>query len=84
MEKNIADIAIKIENVSKTFDKNFKALDNINLQIYNGEFFALLGANGAGKTTLISALSGLIKLDSGNIFINNYIKVFCLKILLVL
>ena len=72
MEKNIADIAIKIENVSKTFDKNFKALDNINLQIYNGEFFALLGANGAGKTTLISALSGLIKLDSGNIFINNY------------
>lgn len=69
MEQNIA---IKIENVSKTFDKNFKALDNINLQIYNGEFFALLGANGAGKTTLISALSGLIKLDSGNIFINNY------------
>lgn len=72
IEKNIDNIAIKIENVSKTFDNNFKALDNINLQIKQGEFFALLGANGAGKTTLISALSGLIKLDSGDIFINNY------------
>lgn len=42
-----------------------RALDNVSLEISAGEIFGLLGPNGAGKTTLISAICGLIELDSG-------------------
>jgi ABC-2 type transport system ATP-binding protein len=44
-----------------------QALDQIDLEIQQGEFFGLLGPNGAGKTTLISAVAGLVKPDSGRI-----------------
>jgi ABC-2 type transport system ATP-binding protein len=43
------------------------ALDGIDLEVQPGEFFGLLGPNGAGKTTLISALAGLVKIDSGQL-----------------
>ncbi|MBR4910815.1 MAG: ABC transporter ATP-binding protein [Clostridia bacterium] len=60
--------------VTKNLTKKFKdkvAVNNVNLQINEGELFALLGTNGAGKTTTIKMLSGLIVPTSGDIFIEN-------------
>ena len=50
--------------------KNKIAVNNLNLEIKEGELFSLLGTNGAGKTTTLKMLSTLIKPTSGNIFIN--------------
>jgi len=61
----VAD-AIKISNVSKRYG-DLQALDNVSFSIRKGEFFGLLGPNGAGKSTLISALAGLLKVDSGEL-----------------
>lgn len=63
-------MSIIIKNLNKSY-KDTKILENLNLEINSGEIFGLLGPNGAGKTTLISILNGLLKKDSGEIFINN-------------
>ena len=60
--------AIRVESVSKAYGK-LQALDQVSLEIQPGEFFGLLGPNGAGKTTLISALSGLVRADTGKLFV---------------
>lgn len=57
--------AISFEELSKNYG-SLKALDHINLEIQEGEFFGLLGPNGAGKTTLITILAGLCKPSSGH------------------
>ena len=61
---------ISIKNLSKVFSNNFKALDNINLDINKGEIFALLGPNGAGKTTLISIICGIVTPSAGTVLVN--------------
>ena len=61
--------AIETNELTKKF-KEKVAVDEINLQINQGELFALLGTNGAGKTTTIKMLSGLILPTSGEITIN--------------
>jgi ABC-2 type transport system ATP-binding protein len=55
---------VSISNLSKSYG-DFRALDNINLDIRRGEIFALLGPNGAGKTTLISIVCGIVNASSG-------------------
>ncbi|HNV90634.1 MAG TPA: ABC transporter ATP-binding protein [Thauera aminoaromatica] len=60
--------AIRIQGVSKHYG-SLKALGGVDLEVGQGEFFGLLGPNGAGKTTLISALSGLVRPDSGTLAI---------------
>ena len=62
---------ISIENVSKVFGRH-KALNNVSLEIKEGEIFALLGPNGAGKTTLISAICGLCRQSRGNIRVDDF------------
>lgn len=57
---------IRIENVVKTFGK-ITALKGITLDIKEGEFFVLVGPTGAGKTTTLRVVSGLEKIDSGDI-----------------
>ncbi len=56
--------AISVDRVSKRFE-SLQALDDVSFEIEEGEFFGLLGPNGAGKSTLISALAGLLRVDSG-------------------
>ena len=56
--------AISLSHLRKTYQKT-EALQGIDLDIAEGEFFALLGANGAGKTTTIGILTGLVNKTSG-------------------
>ncbi|MBS1159201.1 MAG: transporter ATP-binding protein [Proteobacteria bacterium] len=58
--------AVSIVDVVKHFG-SLQALAGVSLEIAEGEFFGLLGPNGAGKTTLISALAGLLRVDSGSL-----------------
>ena len=60
---------IHIQGVSKRFG-DFVAVDNVDLEIYKGELFALLGGSGCGKTTLLRMLAGFEEPSSGNIFID--------------
>ena len=68
MKRNI----IQIERLSKTYKDGTVALENINLNITDGEIIALLGPNGAGKTTLISAICGITNISSGNVSVAGY------------
>ncbi|WP_026491085.1 multiple monosaccharide ABC transporter ATP-binding protein [Butyrivibrio sp. XPD2002] len=54
----MAKILLEMKNITKTFP-NVKALDNVNLQVEEGEIHALVGENGAGKSTLMNVLSGI-------------------------
>lgn len=61
---NHQNIAIKAENITKTFG-DFTAVDHISFEVKKGEIFGFLGANGAGKTTAMRMLSGLSIPSSG-------------------
>ena len=63
---------ISIKNLTKSYDDDFKALDNVSLEIKEGEILALLGPNGAGKTTLISTICGLVQPTSGSITVGGH------------
>ena len=63
---------IQIENITKTYNNTVRAVDNLNLTVENGEIVGFIGPNGAGKTTTLKMLTGILKPDSGSIFINNY------------
>jgi lipopolysaccharide export system ATP-binding protein len=67
-KKNIQIATFK--NITLSYGER-KILDSINFDIYPGEILGLLGPNGAGKSTLFNLLIGLIKPDSGQIFINS-------------
>src|SRR5260370_2548447 len=59
---------LRIEDLSKRFGGN-AAVDKLSLDIYQGEFFALLGPSGCGKTTLLRLIAGFEQPDSGRILL---------------
>ena len=61
---------IEIKNLSKSYKKGKKVIDNLNLEIKDGEIFGFLGPNGAGKTTTIKMITGILGIDEGDILID--------------
>ena len=68
----IAEYAIYLDDVSKTFSDGVPALSNINLKVKQGEFVFIVGVSGAGKSTLIKLLLRELKADSGTAYVNGY------------
>ncbi len=64
-----AEPFIRLQGVTKKFGP-FTAVDNVDLQIYKGELFSLLGASGCGKTTLLRMLAGFEMPTSGTLYID--------------
>ena len=62
------NVALKAEKLNKQFG-NFKAVENVDIELRYGEIFGLLGANGAGKTTTIKMLCRLLEPTSGTVSI---------------
>lgn len=66
----------KLEHVSKQFvmgEVTVKALKDINLEIYKGEFLVILGASGSGKSTLLNIIGGMDKPTNGKVFFEDKI-----------
>jgi ABC-2 type transport system ATP-binding protein len=59
------DIAVEVQDLTKSYP-NVLAVDHIDFEVHEGEFFGFLGPNGAGKTTAINILTGVTKATSGN------------------
>ena len=71
-EKN----ALKVEKLTKIYSKKtseqIRALNNLNLEVKEGEIFGLLGPNGAGKTTFLNILAGTVTKNSGKVNVWGY------------
>ena len=65
------DKVIEIQNLSKLYP-NGRGINDISLDIYQGDIFGFLGPNGAGKTTAMKAMVGLIRPDRGDVKISGY------------
>ncbi len=64
------NILLKAESVCKDFErsgKKIRILDNISVELFEGDFTVIMGASGAGKSTLLYALSGMDKITSGSV-----------------
>ena len=61
---------LKTSNIVKEY-KSRKVVDNVNIEVSQGEIVGLLGPNGAGKTTCFYMMVGLIKSDSGSVLLND-------------
>ena len=59
--------ALSIRNLAKTYENGFEALKGIDLDVYEGDFFALLGPNGASKSTTIGILTSLVNKSAGQV-----------------
>lgn len=64
--------AISIKNLIKVYRNGTRALNGVNLEVNEGDFYALLGANGAGKTTVIGILTDLVRKTSGTVKIFDF------------
>ena len=59
-------MSLKIKNLSKMFDDKY-VLNDISLEVQNGETLGVIGFSGSGKSTLLKIISGILEADSGEI-----------------
>ncbi|OGI03473.1 MAG: sugar ABC transporter ATP-binding protein [Candidatus Melainabacteria bacterium GWF2_37_15] len=62
-----------LKNVNKIYDKKTHVIENLNLEIFDGEFLVLVGPSGCGKSTILRMIAGLEDINSGEILIDNKI-----------
>ena len=65
-------VVIRTDKLSKHYGNEVRAVDELDLEVYEGETFGLLGPNGAGKTTTVRLLNCIIKPTSGTAAVNGY------------
>jgi putative ABC transport system ATP-binding protein len=68
----MSDVMIRVKGVSKAYQRGnetLAVLDNLNLEMDTGRFYALMGPSGSGKTTLLNLIGGLDQPDSGGLFV---------------
>ena len=58
------EVALKTKGLTKEYGK-FKALDNVDMTVFRGDIYGLIGRNGAGKTTIMKTITGLTNPTSG-------------------
>lgn len=66
---------LSVKHLNKTYKSSTRhvhALDNVNFSLKRGEFALLVGPNGSGKTTLVKSITGIIGVDSGEIFLGGF------------
>ena len=64
-----SDLAVRVEGVSKVFPNGIQALDNVDLQVHNGEFLVVIGLSGSGKSTLMRCINRLETPTNGRVWI---------------
>lgn len=62
-------MSIQLENISKYYDQQV-VVNNVSLEIEDGEFFVLLGSSGSGKTTILNIIAGLVTPEKGRVFLH--------------
>jgi multiple sugar transport system ATP-binding protein len=65
--------SVTFDGVSKVYDNGFRAVDELDLQIEDGEFMVLVGPSGCGKTTALRMLAGLEEISAGELVIDNQV-----------
>ena len=70
-EAKLGDIVFKVENLTVKDDLDVTRVKNVSLEIRSGEILGLAGVTGNGQTELLEALSGIRKVESGNIYLND-------------
>ena len=63
-------MSILLENVSKRYGQQ-TVVNNVSLEIKDGEFFVLLGSSGSGKTTVLNIIAGLVPADEGRVLLHD-------------
>jgi multiple sugar transport system ATP-binding protein len=61
---------VQLKNISKVYDGNVKAVDNVNLEVLDREFVVLVGPSGCGKSTTLRMVAGLEDITSGELYID--------------
>ncbi|WEM45129.1 urea ABC transporter ATP-binding protein UrtD (plasmid) [Photobacterium sp. DA100] len=72
------NILLYVEGVNKSFD-GFKAIDDLNLYVREGELRCIIGPNGAGKTTMMDIITGKTKPDSGQVWLGANINLLTMN-----
>ncbi len=70
-EAKLGDVVFKVENLTVKDDLGVTRVKNVNLEIRSGEILGLAGVTGNGQTELLEALSGIRKVESGTIYLND-------------